>query len=141
MRLHDEKPSVADGPSSLAVDLIIWHPKDRSEQTLVELLKQYGFGERSQTVVWLDKFTVRLMMWRRKYIFNLTDDEWQAASQDLIDFLKATAAHYRPKAVSYDTRAFSVGLNRSVRHHKMPVTAVLDAKPAQHRPVWWTLTF
>jgi hypothetical protein len=141
MRLHDEKPSVVDRPASLAVDLVIWGPRDRDEQPLIKLLQQYGLGERSQTVVWLDKFTMRLSMWRRRYLAELTEAEWREAAKELAAFLLAVHEHYRPRAIDYDTRAFSVGLHRAAKKQRKPVSAVRDAPLPGSSPVFWELLF
>jgi hypothetical protein len=140
MRLHDEKPSVVDRPASLAVDLVVWRPQDRDEKTLVRLLQDHGLGERSQTVVWLDKFTVRLSMWRHRYLANLTGAEWEEAAKDLTALLTAVHQHYRPRAIDFDTRAFTVGLHRSVKKRRMPVSMVKEGHPGTN-PVYWELTF
>ena len=141
LRLHDEKPSVAERSVSLYIDLIIWHPRDRGEKALVASLQEHRLGERSQTVVWLDKFTVRLMMWHGQYLSDLSEEDWRAASEDLVGFLQDVHAHYQPHSITYDTRAYSVGLHRRTAKRRMPVTAVANAWPGKGQPVWWELTF
>lgn len=141
MRLHDEKPSVADRPSSYAIDLVIRQPRVREDKPLTDFLQEFEMGERSQTVVWLDKFTVRLMMWRHQYLVKLSDEEWAQAAQAVIAFLRAVQAHYRPKRIEYDTRAFTVGLHRRTRLRRMSVTQVPAARPGGPEPAWWVLTF
>ena len=139
MRLHDEKPSVAEAPTSQAVDLVIWRPKDRDEHVLVELLKRHGLGERSQTVVWLDKFTVRLSMWRRRYLAVLDEDGWHDATDEIVKFLEAVNAHYHPRRIEVDTRAFTVGLEKRTPKRRMPVAAL---KGVPHgSPIHWDLVF
>lgn len=141
MRLHDEKPGVAPHRASLSVDLVVWHPADRDSLSLTRALTAHGFGERSQTVEWLDKFTVRLTMWRRRYIANLTDADWREAGADLVALLKEIRTDYRPRSVVYDTRAFSVGVQKGARRRRVPVDHVVDTPPVDHDPVLWELTF
>jgi hypothetical protein len=135
MRLHDEKPPVADRPTSQAVDLVIWRPRDRDEHVLVELLKRHGFGERSQTVVWLDKFTVRLSMWRGRYLALLDADGWHDATAELVKFLEAVQAHYQPRRLELDTRAYTVGVERRSPRRRVPLSAV--ATLPHDVPVYW----
>jgi|SRR5579875_1570477 len=141
MRLHDEKPSVADRPTSYGIDLVIWHPRVREDKPLTDLLTRYQLGERSQTVVWLDKFTVRLTMWRRQYLVKLSDRDWAEAARAIIDFLTEVNAHYRPRAIEYDTRAFTVGLHKAARRRRVPVSRVAEGRPGGDTPVYWVLTF
>jgi hypothetical protein len=141
MRLHDEKPSVIDRPTSYAIDLVIWHPRVRDDKPLTDLLRRYELGERSQTVVWLDKFTVRLTMWRHRYLAKLDDEEWDEASRAVMDFLTEVNTHYRPRSIDYDTRAFTVGLHQKARRRRMSVSHVPEGRPASETPVWWVLTF
>ncbi|MCL8207356.1 MAG: hypothetical protein K6V97_04680 [Actinomycetia bacterium] len=141
MRLHDEKPSVAPRPSSWTIDLVIREPRDRSEKALTDALVRHGLAERSQTIVWLDKFTVRLIMWRRQYLANLSDADWARAAQDIEAFLREVHEHYRPRLIQYDTRAFSVGLHKPARRRRMPVDRVVEGRPGGPNPVWWDLVF
>jgi hypothetical protein len=141
MRLHDEKPSVEDRPSSYAIDLIIWNPRVREDKPLTDLLRRYELGERSQTVVWLNKFTVRLTMWRHQYLTKLADAQWDEAARAVMDFLTEVNAHYRPRAIEYDTRAFTVGLHKAARRRRVPVSRVPEGRPGSDTPVWWILTF
>lgn len=137
--IHDNKPPVSSGHASLYIDLIFWHPKEKNALALTQFLEKYGLGERSQTVEWLDKFTVRISMWRRKYLYNLSSDEWAKASQDLMAFIRDTATHYAIKKIEYDTRAFSVGLAEKVRREHRPLEALAQVRPAHEHPVWWVL--
>lgn len=132
---------MADRTVSLYIDLIIWHPRDRGEKALVASLKEHRLGERSQTVVWLDKFTVRLMMWHGQYLSDLTKDAWREASEDIMAFLRDVHTHYQSQRITYDTRAFSVGLHQRTSKRRMPVTAIANAWPGTGTPVWWELTF
>ncbi|AEJ40984.1 hypothetical protein TPY_2824 [Sulfobacillus acidophilus TPY] len=138
--IHDNKPPLSLGSSSLWVDLVFWHPNQKDARQLTRYLEEYGLGERSQTVEWLDKFTVRLAMWKGKYWYFLTAEEWQQASQDLIAFIKKTATHYQCSKVEYDTRAFAVGLTKKVPRQRHRVEDLVEAPPAHDHPVWWTLT-
>lgn len=138
--IHEDKPPVSDGAASLFIDLIIWRPEQHETETLIDLLQEHGLGERSQTVDWLDKFTIRLSMWRGRYWSDLSDPEWETASRDLIGFILSVINHYHPKRVEYDTRAFAVGLARKVRRHKRPVRDLAIGRPGHHNPVWWVLT-
>lgn len=137
--IHDNKPPLSAGTSSLWVDLVFWHPKDRDAKFLTQCLEEYGLGERSQTVEWLDKITLRLAMWRGRYWYYLSEEEWIEASQDLIASLKKISAHYQPKNIEYDTRAFSVGLSRKVRRTRHALDQLVEAQPAHDHPVWWML--
>ncbi|NMP21762.1 hypothetical protein [Sulfobacillus harzensis] len=138
--IHDNKPPLSHGTASLWVDLVFWHPKPKDARQLTAYLEEHGLGERSQTVEWLDKFTVRLAMWRGRYWYYVTPDEWQEAGKDLIAFIKKTALHYHCKKVEYDTRAFSVGITKNVRRTHRPVEALLDEQPAHDHPVWWVFS-
>jgi len=138
--IHDNKPPLSLGSSSLWVDLVFWHPNQKDARQLTRYLEEFGLGERSQTVEWLDKFTVRLAMWKGKYWYFLTAEEWQQASQDLIAFIKKTATHYQCSKVEYDTRAFAVGLTKKVPRQRHRVEDLVEAPPAHDHPVWWTLT-
>jgi len=141
MRLHDEKPSVAPRASSYAIDLVIRKPRVTEDKPLIDLLVQYELGERSQTTVYLDKFTVRLTMWRHQYLAKLSDAEWQEAAQAVIQFLRAVYDHYRPASIEYDTRAFTVGVHKAVRRRRASLTDVPHGRPGAPEPVWWVLTF
>ncbi len=138
--IHDNKPPLSHGTASLWVDLVFWHPNVKDARQLTDFLEEYGLGERSQTVEWLDKFTVRLAMWRGKYWYFLTPEEWEQAGQDLVQFIKRTAYHYHCKKVEYDTRAFSVGLEKRVRKENRQVDQLLKDQPAHDHPVWWVFT-
>jgi hypothetical protein len=138
--IHENKPPISLGTSSLWVDLVFWHPNQKDARVLTQYLEEYGLGERSQTVEWLDKFTVRLAMWRGRYWYFLSPEEWQQASQDLMRFIQKTAAHYQCSRVEYDTRAFSVGLAKKVPRQRRRVEDLVNAQPAHDHPVWWVLT-
>lgn len=135
--IHDDKPPLSHGTASLWVDLVFWRPNQKDAVKLTEFLEEYGLGERSQTVEWLDKFTVRLAMWRGRYWYFLSDEDWQKASQDLIEFIKKTAAYYHCRKVEYDTRAFSVGLSKRVRKEHRSVDQLSGRPPAKDNPTWW----
>jgi hypothetical protein len=138
--IHDNKPPLSRGTASLWVDLVFWRPNQKDARKLTEFLEEYGLGERSQTVEWIEKFTVRLAMWRGRYWYFLTDEEWQKAAVDLIEFIKKTAEYYHCKKVEYDTRAFSVGLSKKVRRQHRHVEQLMGQPPAKEDPVWWILT-
>lgn len=138
--IHDNKPPISRGNSSLFVDMVFWQPAEKDLQPLILYLEETGLGERSQTVEWLTKFTIRLSMWRGKYWYHLTSDEWSQAAHDLIEFVRKVAAFYRPRKIEYDTRAFSVGLAKKVRRSTHPVEDLVQAQPVQSEPVWWYLT-
>lgn len=137
--IHDNKPPISSGAASLFIDMIFWQPQDKDLRPLIYYLEQYHLGERSQTVEWLTKFTLRLAMWNGKYWFFLTPEEWGQASQDLIHFISDTAAYYHPKKIEYDTRSFSVGLAKRVRRETRPLSALAEAAPRTDQPVWWLL--
>ncbi|MBX5466463.1 MAG: hypothetical protein K6U14_03065 [Firmicutes bacterium] len=137
--IHDNKPPISSGTASLFVDLIFWHPQERDLRPLVVLLEEFHLGERSQTVEWLNKFTLRLSMWRGKYWYFLSEDEWKQAAQDLIGFIRKVAEVYRPKSIEYDTRAFAVGLRKAVRREVHELEQLVQAPPAHDHPVWWVL--
>jgi hypothetical protein len=138
--IHDNKPPLSHGTASLWVDLVFWRPNQKDARKLTEFLEEYGLGERSQTVEWLDKFTVRLAMWRGRYWYFLSEEEWKKAAQDLADFIKKTAEHYHCKKVEYDTRAFSVGLAKKVRRQRARLEQIAGQPPAKDDPVWWTFS-
>ncbi len=135
--IHDNKPPLSHGTASLWVDLVFWHPNKKDARQLTAYLEEYGLGERSQTVEWLDKFTVRLAMWRGRYWYFVTEQEWQEAGHDLIQFIRKTAEYYQCKKVEYDTRAFSVGISKKVHKQYHPVEHLLKEQPAHDHPVWW----
>lgn len=138
--IHDNKPPLSSGTSSLWVDMVFWRPNQKDARKLTEFLEEYGLGERSQTVEWLDKFTVRLAMWRGKYWYFLSDEEWQQAGRDLVEFIKKTAEYYHCRKVEYDTRAFSVGISKNVRKQRRRVEDLLQQEPAHDHPVWWVFS-
>ncbi len=141
MRLHDEKPTVAPQAASLSVDLVVWRPAHSDAVALTRALTAHGFGERSQTVVWLDKFTVRLTMWHHKYFTQLTASDWALAGPDLVEVLRAIWPEYHPKSVVYDTRAFSVGIKTGAKRRRVSVARVASAHPVDSPPVQWELQF
>ena len=141
MRLHDEKPTVAPQAASLSVDLVVWRPAHSDAVPLTRALTAHGFGERSQTVVWLDKFTVRLTMWRRRYFTQLTASDWALAGPDLVEVLRTIWTEYHPKSIVYDTRAFSVGVKTGAKRRRVPVDRVASAHPVDSPPVQWELQF
>ncbi len=138
--IHDNKPPLSHGTASLWVDLVFWHPNPKDARQLTVFLEEHGLGERSQTVEWLDKFTVRLAMWRGRYWYYLAPEEWQEAGKDLIQFIRKTAEHYHCKKVEYDTRAFSVGVTKNVRRVRRPVEDLVKEQPAHDNPVWWVFS-
>lgn len=138
--IHDNKPPLSHGTASLWIDLVFWHPKPIDARQLTAFLEEYSLGERSQTVEWLDKFTVRLAMWRGRYWYYLTPEDWQEASQDVIHFIQKTADHYHTKKVEFDTRAFAVGVTKNVRKAHRRLEQLKDAQPAHDLPVWWIFT-
>ncbi len=137
--IHDNKPPVPSGNTSLFVDLVFWHPREPDTKALILFLQTYHLGERSQTVEWMHKFTVRLSTWKGRYFYFLTPEQWQEAAADIIQFIEAVDGVYHCKKIEYDTRAFSVGLAQKVRHEAKPVSAIVDAEPVKNHPVWWTL--
>lgn len=138
--IHDNKPPLSHGSASLWIDLVFWHPNVKDARKLTEFLEEYGLGERSQTVEWLDKFTVRLAMWRGRYWYFLTEDEWRQAGPDIVEFIKKTAAFYHCHKVEYDTRAFAVGVVKKVRKEHRPVEQLTSELPAHDHPVWWVFS-
>lgn len=135
--IHDDKPPLSHGTASLWVDLVFWKPNQKDARKLTEFLEEYGLGERSQTVEWLDKITVRLAMWKGRYWYFLSDEEWQEAAPNMIEFIKKTAAYYHCRKVEYDTRAFAVGLIKKVRKEHRSVEQLTTQPPAKDHPVWW----
>ncbi len=138
--IHDGKPPLSHGTASLWVDMVFWKPKPIDARKLTEFLEEYGLGERSQTVEWLDKFTVRLAMWKGRYWYFLSEDEWSQAANDLIEFVKKAAEYYGCRKVEYDTRAFSVGIAKKVRKEHHSVAQLATQPPAKDHPVWWMLS-
>ncbi len=138
--IHDNKPPISSAASSIFLDMVIWGAKDHDTQALTTFMERHGLGERSQTVVWLKKITVRLSMWRGRYVSLLSEDEWQEAGKDIVAFLSEVKEHYRPKAIEYDTRAFSVGLAKKARRQKHRIEDILSAPPTKSDPIWWTLS-
>lgn len=135
--IHDNKPPLSSGNSSIFVDIVVWNPKDKDTRPLVAFLENHGLGERSQTVEWLNKFTIRLSMWKGQYWTFLPEADWSQASQDLIQFIQDMKDHYQPKRIEYDTRAFSVGLAKKVRREKRAIQDLASAPPTKNGPVWW----
>ncbi|MDA8195085.1 MAG: hypothetical protein M0Z53_14000 [Thermaerobacter sp.] len=137
--IHDNKPAVFGGQDSLYIDLIFWHPNDKNALALTRILESHGLGERSQTVEWLDKITVRVAMWKRHYLPALNPEEWNQASQELAAFIRETAAHYHVTKIEFDTRAFSVGLAKKVRRETHQIEDVANAHPVHNQVAWWIL--
>lgn len=136
--IHDNKPPISSGTSSLFIDLVFWHPTEKDTKALLLFLENHHLGERSQTVEWLTKFTVRLSMWKGHYFYFLSPEEWKDAVGDVIQFVQEVNQVYRCKKIECDTRAFSVGLAKKVRHEVKPVTDLARVLPSKD-PVWWTL--
>lgn len=135
--IHENKPPLSTGTASLWIDLVFWRPNKKDATQLADYLEEFHLGERSQTVEWLDKFTVRLAMWRGKYWYFLSEEEWQEAAQDVIQFIKKTAEYYACRKVEYDTRAFGVGLAKKVPKQHRPVEQLAKERPAHNEPVWF----
>ena len=138
--LHSEKPPLSSGPSSQNIDLIIWDPATRDPAAWLQSLVDHRLGERSETVVWLTKFTVRLAMWRGGYLALLADDDWQEALGALEHAIREVYPIYRPRRIEYDTRAFTVGLVKRVHRHTRPLSVLSSGTVRQGTPVWWRLT-
>ncbi len=138
--IHDNKPPLSRDTSSIFLDMVIWGAKDHDAQALTTFMERHGLGERSQTVVWLKKITVRLSMWRGRYVSLLSESEWQEAGRDIAAFLSDVKEHYRPKTIEYDTRAFSVGLAKKVRRQTHRIEDILSYPPSKSSPIWWTLS-
>lgn len=137
--LHEEKPPISSGSSSLDIDLIFWHPKLKDIKPMQDFLVTNHLGERSQTVVWLTKFTMRLSMWKSQYLHEANLADWHAAMQDLEHFLRQMDGHYHPRRIDYDTRAFTVGLVKKVRYQKRPLSILVSGHIDRQQPVWWNL--
>ena len=102
--IHDNKPPLSTGTSSIFLDIIIHKPQDKDTRPLLAFLETHNLGERSQTVEWQNEFTLRLSMWRGQYWSFLSDSDWTLACQDIMAFIKEVQDHYRPKHIEYDTR-------------------------------------
>lgn len=137
IHIHENKPPVSAGTSSMFIDLILWHPNDKDATRLIQFLEDTDLGERSQTVEWLNKITVRLSMWKHKYWHVLTDDEWALASQDISRFVQLVNDTYKPRHIEYDTRSFVVGLQKKVKRQRRPITQMIEGRPGHDNPVWW----
>ncbi len=138
--IHDNKPPLSTGTSSIFLDIIIHKPQDKDTRPLLAFLETHNLGERSQTVEWQNEFTLRLSMWRGQYWSFLSDSDWTLACQDIVAFIKEVQDHYRPKHIEYDTRSFSVGLAKKVRREKHPIADIVKAPPAKNEPVWWLIS-
>ncbi len=139
IELHAEKPPISSGLSSLDIDLIFWHPKVRDTKALQYFLETNHLGERAQTVVWLKKFSMRLSMWKGQYLHETNLADWTAAMQALECFLRQMNGQYRPSRIEYDTRAFTVGLVKKVRHQTRPLSILISGPIDRERPAWWNL--
>lgn len=137
--LHSEKPPISSGPSSLDIDLIFWHPKIKDIKPLQYFLELNHLEERAQTVVWLKKFTMRLSMYQGQYLHATNLADWNAAMQAIERFLRQMDGHYHPRRMEYDTRAFTVGLVKKVRHQKRPLSTLISSPMDRDQPVWWNL--
>ncbi|WP_053960957.1 hypothetical protein [Sulfobacillus thermosulfidooxidans] len=137
--IHDNKPALSTGTGSIFVDLIFWHPKDSNAAPLTTFLEQTRLGERSQTVQWLNKITLRLSMWNGYYWSDLPADRWPEAQRDLQTFIAETMRHYQIPKAEYDTRAFSIGLAKKVRRQKIHINQLQLQQPKRDNPVWWVI--
>ncbi len=137
--IHDNKPALSSGTGSIFVDLVFWGPKDTQTEPLIAFLEQANLGERSQSVQWLTKITVRLSMWKGHYWTDLPDEEWPQAQQDLKSFIANTMRYYQISKTEYDTRAFSVGLAKKVRRKKVRLSELEIPHPRPDNPVWWVI--
>lgn len=137
--IHDDKPPLSHGTASLWVDLVFWNPNQKDARQLTTYLEEFSLGERSQTVEWLEKFTVRLAMWKGQYWYFLSDEDWKEAGPNLVQFIKKTAEFYHCKKVEYDTRAFTVGLVKKVHKEHHRLEDLLKERPANDHPLWWIL--
>ncbi|CAB1128208.1 conserved protein of unknown function [Candidatus Hydrogenisulfobacillus filiaventi] len=137
--LHDEKPPVRAGRVSLYIDLVFWHPRRSDPAPLQDALEETGLGERSQTVFWNDKITVRLAMWQGRYWYGMSDQDWAQAAAAVMTFIRTVAAVYGVRQVDYDTRAFAVGVAAPARHRRMPLERLPEGRPAHGAPVFWRL--
>lgn len=138
--IHDNKPALSSGTASIFVDLIFWKPKDTNMAPLTTFLEETHLGERSQTVQWMTKLTVRLSMWNGIYLPELPADRWPEAQKDLQAFIRKTMSHYQIAKAEYDTRAFTVGLARKVHRQKVSIAQLSLAQPLTNNPVWWVIT-
>ncbi len=134
--LHDEKPPISCGNASLGIDLVFWNPSDRDPKALLLALSDHGLGERSQTVAWLTKFTVRLSMWKGQYLSLLTADQWQQALVDLEQAIRQMQAVYHFRRIEYDTRAFTVGLVHAVHRGRGPLSILSSKTIDRAIPTW-----
>lgn len=139
VHIHDNKPAISSGQASLFVDIIFWHPNEKNALALTRILESHHLGERSQTIEWLNKITVRLSMWQRQYLAHLEADLWPQVNTDLKAFIRETAQHYAVKKVEYDTRAFSVGLAKKVRKQTHRLEDLDTILPDREHPVWWII--
>ncbi len=137
--IHDNKPALSTGTGSIFVDLIFWKPRDRHSAPLLTFLEESRLGERSQTVEWLTKFTVRLSMWHGQFWPYLPKDQWPAAQKDLEEFIAKTMKHYQVPRAEYDTRAFNVGLAKKVHRKRIRLAELKLAQPGSDNPVWWVI--
>lgn len=137
--LHAEKPPISSAHSSLDLDLIFWGPQDGNLVGLSRALLAHHLGERSQTVAWLTKFTVRLAMWKGQYLSLLTLADWQEALVDLEAAIREINGVYHPRRIEFDTRSFTVGLVESVRRRTKPLSILSSGTMDRARPVWWML--
>ncbi len=137
--LHAEKPPISSGLSSLDIDLIFWHPKARDTKALQYFLETNSLGERAQSVVWLTKFTMRLSMWKGQYLHEMNLADWNTAMEALEHFLRQMNEYYQSSRIEYDTRAFTVGLVKKVRHRTRPLSILSSGPIDREQPAWWTL--
>ena len=137
--LHSEKPPISCANSGLDIDLIFWNPQSRDPKALLLSLSDHHLGERSQTVAWLTKFTLRLSMWKGQYLSLLTKDQWQQALVDVEKAIRQIDSVYHPRRIEYDTRAFTVGLVQSVRRRNRPLSTLSSGTMERARPAWWLL--
>jgi hypothetical protein len=137
--IHDDKPALSAGTGSIFVDLVFWKPRDRHSAPLLTFLEETHLGERSQTVEWLTKFTVRLSMWHGQFWPDLPSDQWAAAQKDLQEFISKTMNHYHIPKTEYDTRAFNVGLAKKVPRRRVRLSELNLQKPGRDNPAWWMI--
>lgn len=134
--IHDNKPALSTGAGSIFVDLIFWHPKENNIAPLTTFLEEAHLGERSQTVQWLTKITVRLSMWNGYYWSELPEEKWSDAQRDLQTFINEVIRYYQVPKTEYDTRAFSVGLAKKVRRQKVHAGQLHLEQPTRNNPLW-----
>ncbi|MCL4495490.1 MAG: hypothetical protein M1294_11840 [Firmicutes bacterium] len=139
MALHAEKPPISAGLASLDIDLIFWHPKVKDIKALQYFLETNSLDERAQSVVWLKKFTMRLSMWKGQYLHEMSLADWNTAMQALDHFLRQMNEYYHPRRIEYDTRAFTVGLVKKVRHRTRPLSILTSESIDRRQPAWWNL--